>query len=227
MYYFFLGELPLPVTPGALSIKTPSMNKTITLINEGEVNLLKSPGLREISFEFLLPQHKYSWVNHSVGGNYTASVYIPLIKAMKENKTVFQFIVTRTAPNGESLFSTNITCAIESYTLDEDAAALGLDVKCSILLKEHKEPSTKSFSIINLITDAVTGVVSTIVGAVTSTRSTNSKTIPTTYTVQKGDTLWNICKQQLGDGQKYKEIATLNKLENPNKIYPGQVLRLK
>ncbi len=226
MYYFFLGVLPLPVTPPALNIKTPSMNKTITLINEGEVNLLKSPGLREISFEFLLPQRKYPWVNYSVASNYTATAYIPLIKALKENKTVFQFIVSRTDPTGKPLFHTNITSAIESYEFDEDAAALGQDVKCSILLKEHKEFGTKLFSIVKTLTNTISGAVSTVVGAVTNSRSTSSKTIPKTYTVKKGDTLWNICKMQLGDGQKYKEIAKLNKLENPNLIKPGQVLRL-
>ena len=49
-----------------------------------------------------------------------------------------------------------------------------------------------------------------------------------TYTVKKGDCLWNIAKQFLGDGTRYKEIYELNrdKIVNPNLIYPGQVLTL-
>ena len=47
-----------------------------------------------------------------------------------------------------------------------------------------------------------------------------------TYTVKKGDCLWNIAKRELGDGTKYKEIAKKNGISNPNKIYPGQVLKL-
>lgn len=46
------------------------------------------------------------------------------------------------------------------------------------------------------------------------------------YTVQKGDSLWSIAKKQLGDGTKYKEIARKNGIANPNRIYPGQVLKL-
>ena len=46
------------------------------------------------------------------------------------------------------------------------------------------------------------------------------------YTVQRGDSLWSIAKKQLGDGTKYKEIARKNGIANPNRIYPGQVLKL-
>jgi len=31
------------------------------------------------------------------------------------------------------------------------------------------------------------------------------------YTVRKGDNLWSIAEQSLGDGNRYKEIAQLNK----------------
>lgn len=227
MFYVFLGVIPLPVTPAALSIKTPSMNKTITLINEGEVNLLKSPGLKEISFDFLLPRRKYPWVNYSIGSNYTAAAYIPMISLLKESKVPFQFIVTRMSPDNKPLDFNSITCQIEDYTFDEDAASLGSDVMCRIFLKEYKDYGSNGFSIVDTLVDAAIGVAATAVTAVvTKKRSTASKTTPKKYTVKKGDTLWNICKKELGDGQKYKEIAKLNKLENPDKIYPGQELRL-
>lgn len=227
MYYFFFGVIPLPVTPGALTVSTPSLNATKILINEGEINLLKSPGLREISFEFLLPRQKYPWMNYTVGDDYTAAAYIPAIIQLKKSKVPFQFIVTRGLPDGTPQDFTNITCQIEDFTFEEDADSYGMDVMCQITLKEYKEYGTSSFSIIKTIKDAVVGAAATVaVAAVTKKRSTASKTTPKQYTVKKGDTLWNICKKQLGDGQKYKEIAKLNKLENPDKIYPGQVLRL-
>ena len=47
-----------------------------------------------------------------------------------------------------------------------------------------------------------------------------------TYTVQAGDTLSGIALRLLGDAQRYKELAALNKLADPSKIYPGQVLTL-
>ena len=49
-----------------------------------------------------------------------------------------------------------------------------------------------------------------------------------TYTVKAGDTLSKIAKEHLGDAAAYMKIFELNKdqLSDPDKIKPGQVLRL-
>ncbi|MGB7241558.1 MAG: peptidoglycan-binding protein LysM [Sulfitobacter sp.] len=51
---------------------------------------------------------------------------------------------------------------------------------------------------------------------------------PTFHTVEKGDTLWAISSKTLGNGARYEEIFEANKpmLTHPDKIYPGQVLRI-
>ncbi len=48
------------------------------------------------------------------------------------------------------------------------------------------------------------------------------------HTVVSGDTLSKISKAQYGDANKYMAIFEANKpmLSNPDKIYPGQVLRI-
>jgi LysM repeat protein len=48
------------------------------------------------------------------------------------------------------------------------------------------------------------------------------------YQVQKGDTLWDIAKDQLGNPYKWQKIYELNTdtLSNPRMIYPGQTLKL-
>jgi nucleoid-associated protein YgaU len=50
----------------------------------------------------------------------------------------------------------------------------------------------------------------------------------TYYTVVSGDTLSKISKTSYGDANKYMVIFEANKpmLSDPNKIYPGQVLRI-
>ncbi|WP_166361138.1 peptidoglycan-binding protein LysM [Pseudomonas akapageensis] len=47
-------------------------------------------------------------------------------------------------------------------------------------------------------------------------------------TVKKGDTLSAISKAEYGDANKYNKIFEANKpmLSHPDKIYPGQVLRI-
>lgn len=49
-----------------------------------------------------------------------------------------------------------------------------------------------------------------------------------TYTVKAGDTLGHIAKEHLGSAGAYMKIFELNKdqLTDPDKIKPGQVLRL-
>lgn len=50
----------------------------------------------------------------------------------------------------------------------------------------------------------------------------------TFYTVQSGDTLSKIAKAHYGDASKYPVIFEANRpmLEHPDKIYPGQKLRI-
>ncbi|MGE0705520.1 MAG: LysM peptidoglycan-binding domain-containing protein [Vicinamibacterales bacterium] len=51
---------------------------------------------------------------------------------------------------------------------------------------------------------------------------------PKTYTVKSGDTLSRIAKEHLGSANAYMKIFELNKdqLTDPDKIKPGQVLKL-
>lgn len=48
------------------------------------------------------------------------------------------------------------------------------------------------------------------------------------YTVKGGDSLSKIAKEMYGDAQKYPQIFEANKpmLSHPDKIYPGQTLRI-
>ncbi len=48
------------------------------------------------------------------------------------------------------------------------------------------------------------------------------------YEVQKGDTLWRIAEIYYKDGSRYKEIFEANRevIKDPDKIYPGQMIRI-
>jgi LysM repeat protein len=52
--------------------------------------------------------------------------------------------------------------------------------------------------------------------------------VPATYTVKPGDTLSKIAKEHLGNANAYMEIFNANRdqLTDPDKIKPGQVLKL-
>lgn len=58
--------------------------------------------------------------------------------------------------------------------------------------------------------------------------TTENEPAPNFYTVQSGDTLSGIAKAQYGNAGLYMKIFEANQpmLTDPNKIYPGQVLRI-
>lgn len=214
-YHFYMGKMLCPVAPSKLQLKIGNKNKTMTLIDEGEVNILKQAGLTEISFDLLLPNVKYPFATYKSGFQ-TASHFLAEIEKLKTDKKPFQFIVTRLFPNGKMLFDTNMKVSLESYEIKEDAKQ-GLDVVVSVKLKQYKDFGTKVVKISNKT------------ASVTNTRATTNSPAPSTnksYTVKAGDCLWNIAKKFYGNGSKYTVIAEANKgkIKNANLIYPGQVL---
>lgn len=70
--------------------------------------------------------------------------------------------------------------------------------------------------------EAAVGPVS---GGATSTPAPSKPAPPRTYTVVKGDCLWNIAKRYYGNGAQWPKIfdANRSKIKDPHWIYPGQV----
>ncbi len=66
-YYFYMGKMLCPIAPSKLQLKIGNQNKTVTLINEGEINVLKQAGLTEISFDLLFPNVKYPFAVYKSG----------------------------------------------------------------------------------------------------------------------------------------------------------------
>lgn len=215
-YRFFMDGVELPITPSKLETKIKGNNKTVNLINGGDVNILKLPGLTEISFEALIPQVKYPFA----GEFRRASYYTEKLRALKNSKKPFNFNVKRSLPSGSELFEQSMNVSLEDYTITESADN-GFDLKIAIKLKQFKEYSTKT---VNFRTDADGKTIATTQKTRPAENAPNIKS----YTVKNGDTLWSIAKKYLGNGAKYKEIYNLNKdkIKNPNLIYPGQILEI-
>ena len=212
-YSFYLDNIILPVTPSKFSVSIQNKNKTVELINDKQVNILKLPGLTDISFEFVLPNSKYPFVTNWQSPQY----YLSVLEKLKVNLQPFQFVIARNLPDGQSSFATNMSVSLESYEIIEDAEN-GLDITVKINLKQYRPYATQT---VEIKTASDGSTVSVEKNARTQTKQPDK-----TYTVQKGDTLWNIAKKYLGDGSKYKQLATINNISNPNFLSIGQVLKL-
>ena len=52
------------------------------------------------------------------------------------------------------------------------------------------------------------------------------KGLPTSHTVAAGEDLWKIAEKYYGSGYNWVDIASANKLNNPNKLLVGQALEI-
>lgn len=217
MYYFYMGSVLLPISPEKFTLKIKNANKTMTLINEGEVNFLRDAGLTDLEFDVLIPAVQYSFAKYD-GGFKSPASFTDHFEKLKTEKKPFQFIISRQMPDGKLISETNMTVSMESYTVQEKATE-GFDWLVSIKLKQFKSYGTKVVQ------------VSNNTATVTTQRETVNSPTPkqeTTYKVKTGDCLWNIAKSIYGDGSKYTKIyeANKDKITNPNLIYPDQVLTI-
>ncbi len=239
-YMMLIGAMAVPITPSKITTKYKGQNSTVELIDGSVINKLNPPGLAEYSFSLVLPKqtdlpfsNKINNIDGTQSNHYEQDYYLNYFYDVFKNNKVVIFTVWRTAIGGGRDMGvsgsidisgngiiTSKSVTIESYSINEEADN-GLDITLDLELKEYVGYGTQK---ITYTENTETG---TATASTEATRESDSKEIPATYTVKSGDCLINICKSQLGDANKWQEIAQLNGLENANKIYPGQVLKLR
>ena len=208
-YQFFIAGTRLPVTPGSFTISIPSRNETVTLINDGDINILKKRGLKEFSFEMYLPYVKYPFANYTSGyenDDGTVSDIIPpiqyliLLQTLKSDKLPFQLDIYRELPSrkGGSTWCTNETVTLEDYEVTEDAEN-GCDVVVSINLKEYVHYATQK-------------VVLSADGLTYSTIRNTDKKVNRIVQAREGDTLTSLLLREFGycDSELMTRIWNLN-----------------
>lgn len=211
-YACYLGGVELP-TPAKLTVKIKSKNKTLILLNEGEINFLRTPGLSEIVLPLTLPM---------LTGSRSPDYYLGVLERLKTSKAPTQFILVRVSPDGRTLYDTNMRVSVEDYNIVEDAKE-GLDVSVDVNLKQWRSYGTKTVKV-------EPPAENTQVQTVSVEKERDASTAPTakTYTVKAGDTLWALAAKYYGSGAQYTKIynANTDKISNPNLIYVGQVLTI-
>lgn len=190
-------------------------------MNTGEINRIRPLKLSEFSFDILVPGHKYPFAVYEREFQ-PPSYYLEQFSSIAEGQKPIAFSVIRTTPQGVFLFANKLMVTLEDYKVKEEAKQ-GNDIILSVKLKQYKE-----FSTVKLIKNEDGTVTAQKERPVSEEKKAEipKADTPKTYTVKKGDNLWNICKQQYDDGNKCREVAKANGIVNPNVIYPGQVIML-
>ncbi|MDV4143650.1 peptidoglycan-binding protein LysM [Shimia sp. FJ5] len=125
---------------------------------------------------------------------------------------------------GKSLIGGDDTPDAEA--LKKEVAELGLDAEGLDITVEGDKVKVSGAAVSQEMREKVILAVGNVEGVAAVEDDGGAE--PTFHTVEKGDTLWAISKKALGDGNRYNEIFEANRpmLSHPDKIYPGQVLRI-
>lgn len=208
MYLMSFDKYAIPIAPAKIKTKINGNNKTVQLINDGEINILKSPGLTEYSFDLLLPNQQYPFAEYSGGTFRYAQYYLDILAALKRTRAPFEFTLSRSVPDGKdaeigfqkakqvSYLCTKVT--LEDYTIEDDVNE-GTDIKVSVELKQYRPYGTK------------VDVIKKKKKKKKKSRSGTKGIKAHKYTIKKGDKIRKIAKKEMGDSALWEEIYIKNK----------------
>ncbi|MCX7564757.1 peptidoglycan-binding protein LysM [Sulfitobacter sp. F26169L] len=130
---------------------------------------------------------------------------------------------------GKKVFGGEDDAEVSGAALQDELKGLGLDAEGLDITVEGDKVKVKGKAASQEMREKVILAVGNVEGvAEVEDDVTGGEGEPTFHTVEKGDTLWAISEKTLGNGAHYEKIFEANKpmLSHPDKIYPGQVLRI-
>ena len=130
--------------------------------------------------------------------------------------------------SGKKLFGGGDEPALDGGTLQDEIKELGLDATGMEITVEGDTVKVSGEAVSQEMKEKVISAAGNVRGFAFVEDSVPSAGEPVWHTVEKGDTLWAVSSKILGNGARYEEIFEANKpmLTHPDKIYPGQVLRI-
>lgn len=192
-------EVILPITPESFTIDHGNHIETLNLHTIGDYHLPGGRTLFTCKISGMLPKQQYPFV--FAGSSLNPYEYIYFFELTSDKKQVCRFAISDT-PTIADVY-------IENFQYGEKDGTN--DVYYTITLRRH------------MSAQAVQSTGSTAETTNTRTTPLNIAT-PQQYTIQRGDTLWSLCKKFYGDPLLYPKLAQANNIKNPDLIYTGNTL---
>ncbi len=214
-YEIYIDDLKMPVTPPAITTTINGKNETVDLLNGGEFNMIKKPGLTDIRLRLRLPSQNAGYVQDFK----PQQVYLDHFEALKvvEDRRVFSWMIIRSSSEEGLSDGYMEYMTLEEYEILEDVSE-GSDIIVEVHLKQFVPLRDK---ITKVTEDAEGGFKAEEVPVPTGKPKT-----PKSVEAVPNDSLFLIAQKFLGDGERYTELMALNNISNPNDLEAGQVIRL-
>lgn len=211
-------QLTIPINPEDITMSKSASNTDIDIIGLGKATRKGQPGLMKITLKSFFPSansYYYTGVKPK-----TCVDFINNIWKTENKKNNVARIVTSGLP-----ININMLFVIDSFD-PQIKAGEEEDIYYELEIKEYIPYGVKTVSA------QKSGLAASRAASTNNTNTPNTQnnqSTQKTYTVVSGDCLWNITKKFTGDGSRWQELYSLNKAvvgNNPNLIYPGQILTL-
>ncbi|GAA4828056.1 LysM peptidoglycan-binding domain-containing protein [Paenibacillus vulneris] len=238
-YFIYLGYnnqaegWRIPVNPESIEIKDEGQSKTYNIVGKGggtdetragEINIIKSPKLKEVTFSSIFPAQVFPSVidPHLF---FEPMKYVKDIRRWMETKHPIRFIFVghhaalETASDSKEK-DLNFPASIESFEWREVAGSPG-DIDYTLRLKEYVFYSARLAKPVTLPSGE------TVIVQEPPDRP-DERVRPETYTLQKDEGLRAAAKRVFGDDSRWKEIQELNGIPDHmlKKLPIGMVLKI-
>jgi LysM repeat protein len=184
----------LPVNPEKVGVSIKGNGETFIISKLGNINIPKEVELETYTLESFFPTQDYSFV---VTAFKEPEYYITLIKKWQTNKLPIRYMYV----NGS--FTINELVTVEEFKYDETGG--DKDVNFALSLKMYVDYQPQKMT----VNKATKKVVKK-----NAPPRQNTKEVPQTYILRKGDNLWKVAHKFLGSGSRYPEIQKLNGIKD-------------
>lgn len=190
-------RLTLAVNPLQMTVTRAQVVQEFRTVNGEPLQVSQGRGLRRVRFSTFLPGTASPFYDGTA-----PLTALALLHQWQDSRRALRLVVSDTDLNGLFLLTQ------VGQTIAEGDQDLGISLE---------------------LTEAGTGTAPALTGnqgEPTLAQQPDERTEPSTYTVQKGDTLWAIARRLYSDGTRWKEIARKNGISDPKMLQAGQVLVL-
>lgn len=199
----------LPVNPERVPVVNAGDGEGFKIANLGSVNIPKDVELKEFTVEGFFPAQAYHFLETAF---MPPTYYIDKLEKWMIDKEPVRYMYV------DGSFTINELVTIEGFPYEENDGSG--DVSFTLNLKKYVPFGPKKMTVVTKKDSKVT-VAKTAVPAAKKTAvkkaappRQNAKTVPQTYSLVKGDSLWKIAQKQTGNGANYKELQKLNGIKD-------------